>query len=73
MKADFTPGIKYIHEGKYVAEVDVVMIKTADDWSPYLSLQDAYKLDEVRDALRREDLPAAAQKARIYTLMPVAA
>lgn len=43
---------KYIHEGKYVAEVDVELIEADDDWAPYLSVEDAERLDEVRDLLR---------------------
>lgn len=62
---------KLIHEGKYVAEVDVELVETNDDWSPYLSLEDAYKLDDVREALRRDDIQTAAQHGRIYTLTPV--
>ena len=46
---------KIVHEGKYVAEVDVELLETEDDWSPYLSLEDAYKLDDVRAALRKDD------------------
>lgn len=64
--------IKYIHEYKYVAEVDVELIDADDEWSPYLSLQDAYKLDDVREALRRGDLEAASKKARVFTLQPIA-
>ena len=41
---------KLVHEGKYVAEVEVEVIDTDDGWSPYLSLEDAYKLDDVRGA-----------------------
>ena len=37
---------KFVHEGQYVAEVDVELIETEEGWSPYLSLDDAYKLDE---------------------------
>ncbi len=48
--------IKYIHEGQYVAEVEIELIITVEEWSPYLSLQDAYKLDDVREALRRGEL-----------------
>ena len=44
---------KLVHEGQYVAEVDVELLDTGEGWSPYLSLEDAYKLDDVRDALRR--------------------
>jgi len=32
---------KLVHEGQYVAEVDVELIDTGDGWSPYLSLEDA--------------------------------
>lgn len=63
---------KLIHEGKYVAEVDVDLLETDDGWSPYLSLEDAYRLDDVREALRRGDVKAAAKHGRVYTLTPVA-
>ena len=64
---------KYIHEGRYVAEVDVQVLDDETEWSPYLSLEDAYRLDEVRSALRRGDIAAASTRARIYKLEPVAA
>lgn len=64
---------KLIHEGEFVAEVDVDLIVTTDEWSPYLSLADAYKLDDVRLALRRGDLEAASRLARVFRLIPVAA
>jgi hypothetical protein len=63
---------KLVHEGQYVAEVDVELLDTDEGWSPYLSLEDAYKLDDVRDALRRGDIKRAAQIARVFTLTPVA-
>ena len=63
---------KLIHEGQYVAEVDVELVETDEGWSPYLSLEDAYKLDDVRDALRRGDIRAATRQARIFSLTPVA-
>jgi hypothetical protein len=63
---------KLVHEGKYVAEVDVDLIETDTAWAPYLSLEEAYKLDDVRDALRRGDLKAASRLARVFTLTPVA-
>ena len=62
---------KLIHEGQYVAKVDIELIDTDEDWSPYLSLDDALKLDDVRDALRRGDVRTAAQLANVYTLTPV--
>jgi hypothetical protein len=63
---------KYVHEGQYVAEVDVELLEDETCWSPYLSVEDAYKLDDVRDALRRGDIEGAAKYARIYELRPVA-
>ena len=63
---------KLVHEGKYVAEVDVELIGADDGWSPYLSLEDAYKLDDVREALGRGDIQSAARLARVFTLTPVA-
>ncbi len=62
---------KLVHEGKYVAEVEVELLKTENEWSPYLSLDDAYKLDQVRDALRRGDIKEASQYGRVYVLSPV--
>jgi hypothetical protein len=63
---------KLIHEGEYVAEVDIELIDTDEGWSPYLSLEDAQKLDDVRDYLRRGDIRSAAQLARLYTLTAIA-
>jgi len=64
---------KLVHEGDYVAEVDTVLIEEEGGWSPYLSLEEATKLDKVRDALRRGDLLEAKRHARVYRLVPVAA
>ncbi len=63
---------KFIHEGKYVAEVDLEVIVNKDEWSPYLTLEDAYKLDDIREALRKGDLKTAAGKATVYELRSVA-
>ena len=63
---------KLVHEGEYVAEVEVELIYTDEGWSPYLSLNDAQKLDDVRESLRRGELDAAARLARIFKLTPVA-
>ena len=62
---------KLVHEGQYVAEVDVELVYTDEGWSPYLSLEDAQKLDDVKDSLRRGDLKAASKLARVFTLTPV--
>lgn len=62
---------KFVRAGKYVAEVDVELLETDDELAPYLSVDDAYKLDDVREALRRGDLKAAARLGRVFTLTPV--
>jgi len=66
---------KLVHEGRYVAEVDgrghVELVETDEDWSPYLSLEDAYKLDAVREALQRGDVESAARLSRVFKLTPV--
>jgi hypothetical protein len=63
---------KYVHEGQYVAEVEVALVEDDTGWSPYLSVEDAYKLDDVKDALRQGDLETAAKYGRIYELRPIA-
>ncbi|MCP5050743.1 MAG: hypothetical protein GY940_26505 [bacterium] len=63
---------KLVHEGQYVAEVTVDLIETDEGWSPYLSLDDACKLDDVRKALQKGDLKTAATMAQIFTLTPLA-
>jgi hypothetical protein len=62
---------KLVHEGNFVAEVDVGLVETNEGWSPYLSLEDAYRLDDVRDALRRGDIESAARIGRVFKLTPV--
>ena len=64
---------KLVHEGDFAAEVEVELIETEEGWSPYLSLEDAEKLDTVREALRRRDIGAASRLARVYRLTPVSA
>jgi hypothetical protein len=62
---------KLVHEGDYVAEVEVQFIEADEGWSPYLTLEDAEKLDDVREALRRGDVTGAARLARVFHLTPV--
>lgn len=62
---------KFIHEGPYAAEVEVDLLETEEGWSPYLSLADAEKLDEVRMALHQGDLHRAGQLARLFKLTPI--
>jgi len=62
--------VKIVREGNYVAEVSVELIETNESWSPYLSLEDAQKLDDIRESLRRGDLKSAAKKAKVFILKP---
>ncbi|MCP9472753.1 MAG: hypothetical protein NNA30_08490 [Nitrospira sp.] len=63
---------KLVHEGRYLAEVDVELLVTDDEWFPYLSVEDAYKLDAVREALKKGDTTTAARYGRIFSLTPIA-
>lgn len=65
--------VKFVHEGRFAAEVEVELLEDDTGWSPYLAPEDAFKLDDVRDALRRGDIRAAAAVARVFELRPVAA
>jgi hypothetical protein len=62
-----------IHEGKYAAEVPVELIEDDTAWSPYLSPDEARKLDTVRLALRRGDIAEAAKYGRVFELTPIVA
>ena len=64
---------KFIHQGEFAAEVEVELLYTDDGWSPYLSLEDANRLDDVRMALRQGDLSLAGTLARVFKLTPLAA
>lgn len=63
---------KIIHEGDYVALIDVELTYTDEGWSPYLSLEDTNKLDDAREALKQGDLKAASRFGSIYKLTRVA-
>jgi hypothetical protein len=71
-KAMSRKSIKLVHEGKYAAKVDVELIEDDTGWSPYLSIADATKLDNVRKALRQGDVAAAAKHGRVFELTPIA-
>lgn len=57
---------KFIQEGQYAAAVDIEWIESDTGWSPYLSVEDAQKLDEVREALRKGDLKKAGVVHKKY-------
>lgn len=62
---------KLVHEGDYLAEVDIEVLDTGEGWSPYISLEDAQRLDDVREYLKKGDLKRAAKLARVFHLNPV--
>lgn len=64
---------RLVQAGKYVAEVTVESIPDDGAWGPYLSLDDALKIQRVEKALKAGDLKAAAQEASVYELKPVTA
>ena len=65
---------RLVREGNLAAEVDVMLVEADGGWTPYLSIDDAYKLDDVRDALRAGDVKRASRIAsRVYRLTPVEA
>ena len=64
--------MKFVRGGAFAAEVNVEILEEERSWAPYLSVEDAYKLDDVRDALRAGDIDRASRLAeRVYRLTPV--
>lgn len=63
---------KYVHVGKYVAEVTIELLDDDSGWAPYLSIEDANKLDDIRNALNCGDISSASKLSQVYTLQPVA-
>jgi hypothetical protein len=63
--------VKLVREGDYAAEVTVDLVDPQTGWAPYLSVEDAQKLDDVREALRRGDIERAGRLARVFKLTPV--
>jgi hypothetical protein len=65
---------RLVREGEFVAEVPVTLVESEGGWTPYLSVADACKLDDVREALRAGDLKRASRLSdRVYRLTPVEA
>jgi hypothetical protein len=67
-----THSQKLVREGRFVAEVDVELLHDEGSWSPYLSMDEALKLDKVRAALRAGDVKSASKLARVFSLTPIA-
>lgn len=63
---------KLIHEGRYMAEVDVELVYEETGWSPYLSPDEVRKLEAVRQALSVGDIATAAKLSRVFAVTPIA-
>jgi hypothetical protein len=64
---------KLVREGDLVAEGEVRLLERDAGWAPCLSLDDAYKFGDVREALRSGDVNRAVATAKqVYRLTPVA-
>ena len=63
---------KIVREGNYLAEVDIELLETGEGWSPYLSLEDARKLDRIREAIRQGDINTASKLSKVFQLKPIA-
>jgi hypothetical protein len=62
---------RLVHEGEFVAEVEVDLEVSDEAWAPYLRMEDVERLDRVRQALRDGDLRAASRIGRVFQLTPV--
>ena len=60
-----------VREGQYLAEIEVELIEADEGWAPYLSLEEAEKLDRVRQALRFGEIEKASQLGRVFRLSPI--
>ena len=64
---------KLVQVGDYLAEVKIDLIQEEGGWGPYVSPEDAYRIDDVREALKNGDIEKASKFARIYKITPIAA
>jgi hypothetical protein len=65
------PAEQLIMEGGHLAVV-AVQWQADHGWGPTISAEDAFKLDRVREALKRGDVAAAKLEAQVYRLKAVA-
>lgn len=65
--------LELVREGKYACEVPIELIEEDGGWSPYLSVEDARKLEAVRLALREGDIATATTYGRVFELTPLSA
>ena len=63
---------KRVRQGNLLAEVKVTLIPDDDAWGPYLSLEDANKLERVKKALKAGDVEAASKDAAVFEVLRLA-
>ena len=63
-----TANFEIVRTGRFYAEVPVSEIPDNGAWGPYLSLDDAQKIERVRIALQTGKIREAAQEAQVYEL-----
>ncbi len=64
--------LQFIHECRYAAEVEVMIINDDSPWSHIVAKEGVFKTDRARLALRRGDVAAAAKEAKVFEMMPLA-
>lgn len=62
---------KLIRDEDLVAEVAVELGDADEPWGPTISLDDAKKIDEVREAMRQRDYEKVRAVGRLYRLVPI--
>ncbi len=62
--------VKFVHKGKYVAEVEIEIINDENGWSSYINLDDALKLDTIRE-FRDGKISQAKKYAKVYIMKPI--
>ena len=64
---------KRVRAGNYMAEVKVELIPDDGAWGPYISGEDAMKLDRVRQALKKGDIATASKEAEVFEVVSLTA
>lgn len=64
---------RLVRDGDLVAEVEIKLEKHDHEWGPTMSMDDALKLDTVRDAMRQKNYDAVRTLGKLYRLTPIEA
>ncbi len=62
---------RLIRDGNLVAEVEIELEDDDRAWGPTLSKEDAFKLDDVREAMRSKNYRAVNKVGKLYRLSPL--